>query len=98
MIAALDNHLRTGFQDLLTGGESWMTRDENPIRMCAFDRTCVDEAIHLIAYYQKTMITVFCGGDGIALLEVLPSGAGMISEHFGHNIREEFDDVVYPNG
>jgi hypothetical protein len=67
MIEALDNRLRTGFEDLPTGDESWMTGEQNPTRMCALESNCVDESRRPTAHCQKTIIPVSCGIDGITL-------------------------------
>jgi hypothetical protein len=98
MIDALDNHSRTGFKRLLTGDESWMTYDQGPTRMCALNRSCVDEMVRPTNYTQKTMITVFFGVDRIVLLDVLPTGVKLTPDYFCYSIIEVLEQVVYPDG
>jgi hypothetical protein len=98
MVEALDNHSQTGFKYLQTGDQSWMTYHQTPIRMWAIDQSCIYEKVQPINNPQKTMITVFFGVDGIALLEVLPTAVKITSDYFCHNTIEALQQVLYPEG
>jgi histone-lysine N-methyltransferase SETMAR len=98
MIEALDPNSRTGFKYLLTGDESLMTYDQSPSRMWAVDRSCADEKVPPANYSQKAKITVFLGVNGIALLDVLPTGAKLASDYFCCNIFEALEQVIYLKG
>jgi hypothetical protein len=66
--------------------------------MWAVDRSCVDEMVRLSNYSQKTMTAVFFGAEGIALLDVLPTGAKLTSDYFWCTIIEGLEQVIYPEG
>jgi hypothetical protein len=86
----LDNNARTGFKYLLTGDESHMHYDQSPATILALDREYVDQKFRATNYQPKTLITVFFGVDGIALLGILPQGWKLTSEYFPKHIIRAF--------
>jgi hypothetical protein len=50
--------------------------------MLVLDLNSVDYEIRPTDPQRKTMVTVFLGTDGIALLNILPLGRKLISEYF----------------
>jgi hypothetical protein len=88
-IRILDNQARTQFKYLLTGDESWMHHDQSPTKIWALDQEFVGQQVHSTNSRRKTMIIVFLGVEGIALLTVLPRAWKVTSAYFQeHSLRE----------
>jgi hypothetical protein len=96
MIRVLDNNARTGFKYLLTGDESWMHSDQSPTKMLALDREYVEQKLRPTNYQRKTMIFVFFGVDGIALLDMLSQGWKLTSVYFKEHIIRALAVEKYP--
>jgi hypothetical protein len=55
----------------------------------------VDPIAWPISHLRKTMMTVFFGVNGIALIDILPEKTKLSFEYFKENTIKEFDSVVY---
>jgi histone-lysine N-methyltransferase SETMAR len=97
MLEELDRHAETNFHYLLTGDESWMLYDQQPSRMWAIDREHVDTIVRPSHHARKTMVTVFFGINGPAVVKILPQGAKFTTEYFIDEILQPLQRKFNPN-
>jgi hypothetical protein len=98
MAQQLAIHANAGFPHQLTGNKSWMACDYTPSRIWAMARSDVDPIARLINHPRKTLMTVFFGVNGIALINILLEKTKLSSEYFWKNLTKEFDLIVYSAG
>jgi hypothetical protein len=89
MLEALNVHVRTNYQYLITGDELEMMYDQIPLKMLTLDRDHIDTILRPSHQSRKTMITVFFGVNGISLVKILSESMKLPSEYFKDQVLRE---------
>jgi hypothetical protein len=73
-----------------------MNDDQSRTKMWALDGELDDQKVRPTHDQRKIMIIVFCGGDGPAVLDILPQGWRLTSKHFHEHIIRALAMEKYP--
>jgi hypothetical protein len=66
--------------------------------MWTMARSDVDSIARPTSHHRKTMMTIFFGIKGIALIDILPEKTKLGSDCFKENMIKEIDLIVYTTG
>jgi hypothetical protein len=98
MVQQLARHANARFQHPLISDESWTAYNYTPSRMWMMARSNVGPIARPANHPRKTIMTIFFGIHGIALIDILPEKNKLNNEYFRENIIKELDPIVYPAG